>query len=76
MIAKSYRRQVEKLFHLYERGWVFGHPHTGDHILLHLFTQIHGKKATSMRWLYAYLSIVITPTVSMPASLQASAGLL
>ena len=23
-------------------GWVFGHPHTGDHILLHLFTQIHG----------------------------------
>ena len=23
-------------------GWVLGHPHTGDHILLHLFTQIHG----------------------------------
>ena len=40
--SKSYHRKAEKLFHLYEGGWVFGHPHTGDHILLHLLTQIHG----------------------------------
>ena len=29
-------------------GWVFGHPHTDDHILLHLFTQIHGVNPVSM----------------------------